>query len=67
MHSRTFRLRRYVLIATKPVHVTPTANAPNSALLPFPKLHPGPCSSVGMWRGTNRQGSQQRHFLQAST
>jgi len=32
--------------------------APNSAqlegTLPFPKLHPGPCSNVGMWRGTER-------------
>jgi len=38
----------------------PIANPPKSAqrgeLLPFPKLHPGPCSSVGMRRGqTQRQ------------
>jgi len=37
----------------------PIANPPNSAQLddplPFPKLHPGPCSSVGMQRGTDRR------------
>jgi len=47
---------RYVVIARKPV----LANPPNSAHLggtPYhsPKLHPGPCSSVGMWRDTDRQ------------
>jgi len=39
----------------------PTANLPNSAQLgstplPFPKLHPGPYSSVGMRRGTDSCG-----------
>ena len=39
----------------------PVANPPNSAQLEgnlyhdSPKLYPGPCSSVGMWRGTDRQ------------
>jgi len=37
----------------------PIANLPNSAQLqgtPYhsPKLHPGPCSNVGMWQGTDR-------------
>ena len=58
-HSLTFRVRRYVVIATKPVRA-PIANPPIRAQLdgtPYhsPKLHPGPCSSVGMRRGTNRQ------------
>ena len=38
----------------------PIANLPNSAKLestPYhsPNLHPAPCSSVEIWRGTNRQ------------
>ena len=50
----------YVVIATKPVHRAPIANPPNNAQsggTPYhsPKLHPGPCSSVGMPRGTDRQ------------
>jgi len=28
--------------------------------LPFPKLHPGPCSSVGMRRGTGTQTDRHR-------
>jgi len=45
----------------------PIANPPSSAqlegTLPFPKLHPSPCS-VGMRRGTDRQthGRNQRTF-----
>jgi len=43
----------------------PIANPPNSAQLdgtPYHslKLHPGPCSSVGMRRGTERQIHRQR-------
>jgi len=42
----------------------PIVNQPNSAQLqgtPYhsPKLHPGPYSSVGMWRGTDRQTDRQ--------
>jgi len=44
----------------------PTANLPNSAQLggtPYhsPKLHPVPCSSVGMRRGTDTQTHRQTH------
>jgi len=39
---------------------SPIANSPNSAqlggsLCHAPKLHPGPCSSVGVWLRTDRQ------------
>jgi len=56
----------------------PIANPPNSAQLEgtpyhFPKLHPGPCSSVGMRRGsgTHRQTDTQTrvvniHFASAT-
>ena len=41
------------------------ANRPNGAQLgaslPFPKLHPGQCSSVGMRRETVRHTDTQRH------
>ena len=48
------------------------ANLPNSAQLgdtPFhsPKLHPGPCSSVGMWQGTNTPTAMAIHFSLAMT
>jgi len=61
---------------------TPIANPPNSAQLwgtpyhypNFPKLHPGPCSSVGIRRGTDRQTdthTQTRvtttHFVSSTT
>jgi len=55
-HSLTFRVRLYVVIATKPVHrlqIRPIVH--NYDPLPFPSLHPGPCSSVGMQRGTDRR------------
>jgi len=51
----------YVVIATKPVHrlqicpVVHNKRAPST----IPQLHPGPCGSVGMRRGTDRQ--TQRH------
>jgi len=43
----------------------PIANLPNTAQLegtPYhsPKLYPGPCSSVGMRRGTDRQTHTHR-------
>ena len=46
-------ISRYVAIATQPVHGAPIVNPPNSAQLRgiphhSPKLHPGPCNSVGM-------------------
>jgi len=62
-HSLTFRVQRYVAITTKPVHrlqirpVVPTRGHP----LPFPKLHPGPSSSVGMQRGTDIQTHTETH------
>jgi len=45
----------------------PIANSPNSAQLEgtsyhSPKLHPGPCSSVGMQRGTDRQTDSRGHY-----
>jgi len=47
----------------------PFANPPNSTQLEgspdfSPKLHPHPCSSVGMWRGTDRHtdGRDQHAF-----
>ena len=44
----------------------PIANSANGAQLVgtsyhFPKLHPGPCSSVGMRRGTDRDTDRQIH------
>jgi len=68
-HSLTFRVRRYTHLQHKgPFKLTyvyvvnviaPIANPPNTAqlegtLYQSPKLHPGPCSSVGMRRGTDR-------------
>ena len=46
-----------VVIATKPVHRLQTRPIVHNwrAPLPFPKLHPGPCSNVGMRRWTDRQ------------
>jgi len=69
MYSLTFRVRRYVVmctdchyarryvvIATKPVHrsrIRPIVH--NSGTPPTtPNLHPGPCSSVGMRPRTDR-------------
>ena len=44
----------------------PVANLPNSVQLEgtptdFPKLHPDPCSSVGMQRGTDTETETQTH------
>jgi len=53
----------YVVIATKPVHqlqIRPIVHnhwAPHT----IPKLHPDPCSSVGMRRGTDTQTDRQAH------
>jgi len=66
-HSLTFRVWRYVVIATKPVHklqIRPTLHNYS------PKLHLGPCSSVGMWQETDRQTHTQTavtniHFTSA--
>jgi len=51
---------------------TPIANPRNSAQLqgtppPFSKLHPGPCSSVGMRRGTDTQTRVTIHFASSTT
>jgi len=53
----------YVVIATKPVQRL-QIRQPNGAQLEgtpyqFPKLHPGPCSNVGMQQGTDRQAHRQ--------
>ena len=51
-----FRIWRYVVVATKPMHrlqIHPIAHYYRAP--PFPKLHPGPCSSVEMRWGTDRQ------------
>jgi len=49
------------------VHGAPIANPPNSAQLggiPYHslKLHPGPCSSVGMWPRTGRHIDARDHY-----
>jgi len=46
---------------------SPIANSPNSAQLggtPYhsPKLDPGPCSSVGMRRGTDRHTDMRDYY-----
>ena len=54
-HSLKFRVRRYVVIATKQVHrlkIRPSAQLRGTAIVP--KLHPGPNSSMGRRRGTDR-------------
>jgi len=55
-HSLTVRVRRYVVIATKPLHRLQIRRTVHNyrALPTIPKLRPGPCSSVGMRRGTDR-------------
>ena len=59
-HLECIRLKltyAYVVIATNPVHqlqIRPILHN-QKAPLPFPKLHPGLCSSVGMRRGTDWQ------------
>jgi len=49
---------RYVAIATQPVQrlqIRPILHNYRVQPLPLPKLHPGPCSSVGMRPRTDRQ------------
>jgi len=66
MYSLTFRVR---LMLHSNATRAPIANQLNSAQLEgipyhFPKLHPGPCSSVGMRRRgqqTDRQTDTQTH------
>jgi len=46
----------------------PIANSPNSAQLeghplPFPNLSPGPCSSVGMQRRTDRHTDGRDQYI----
>jgi len=71
-HSPTFRVRRYVVIATKPVHRL-HIDPPNSAQLEgilyhSTKLHPGPCSSMGKRRGTDTQTAVTTiHYASSTT
>jgi len=62
----TFRVRSYAVVHQLQIRPTVHYGAP----LPFPKLQPGPCSSVGMWRGTDTQ-TQTRitnvHFASSTT
>ena len=52
MNSLTFRVRVMFAIATEPVHRSDCKSAKYCTTrghpLPLPKLHPGPCNSVGM-------------------
>ena len=76
-HSLMFRVRCYVDIATKPMYRLQIR--PNSAQLegiPYhsAKLHPGPCSSAGMWprTGTDTHTDRQTrvitiHFASSTT
>jgi len=54
-----------VVIATKPVHglqIRPIVhNWEASPTIP-PKLHPGPCSNVGVVRGTDTQTDARDHY-----
>jgi len=50
---------RYVVLATKPVHrlhIRPTVHTG------APPIIPGPCSSVGMQRGTDRHKDARDHY-----
>jgi len=63
MYSLTFRVRVRVMWPTNAIRA-PIENPPNSAQLggiPYhsPKLHPGPCNSVGMRPLTDRQTDRQ--------
>ena len=54
--SLTFRIRRYAVIAVKLVHllqIRPMMHSLGAPRAIPPKLHPGPCSSVGIRRGTD--------------
>jgi len=69
-HSLTFRVRR---CCHSNETRAPIANPPNSAQLkgtPYhsPKLHPGPCNSVGMRRGADRHtdGRDNIHLASAT-
>jgi len=49
---------RYVAVATQPVHrlqIRPIVQTTRGHPLPFPKLHPGPSSSVGLRLQTDTQ------------
>jgi len=63
MYSSTFRVRSYVVRETR----APIANPPNNAQLEGTPYHsyslrPGPCSSVGMRRGTDRHTDSRDHY-----
>jgi len=57
-HSLTFRVRRYVVVCTDCKSAQQCTTIEGTPM-PFPKLHPGPCSSVGMPRGRGRQTHRQ--------
>jgi len=65
----TFYVRDYVIIAMKAVHwllIHPIVHNEGTPL-PFPTLHPGPCSSVGMWQWRDRQTHVTNiHFVSAT-
>ena len=60
----TFRVRRYVVIATKLCTDCKSANYAQVDGIPYQslKLHPGSCSSVGMQQGTNRHTHDQYRY-----
>jgi len=62
----------YVVIATKPVHDCKSAQWCTTRGHPYhsPKLHPGPCSSMGMRRGKDRDTQTcvtNIHFASSTT
>ena len=52
--------RRYVVAAAKPDCKSAQQRTTRGHPLAFPKLHPGPCSSVGIRRRTDRQTHRHR-------
>ena len=64
--ARTPRKQGFALCCHSNATGAPIANPPNSAqlggsLYNAPKLHPGLCSSVGVWPRTDRQTDTQTH------
>jgi len=64
-HLLTFLIRHYVVIATKPMHQVQICQIVHNHRAPPtipPNLHPGPCSSVGMQRWTDRHTDDSDHY-----